>query len=280
MITPRRSIASGTFVQGDDHHYPEESPARRVSVGPFVLDVHPVTNAQFAEFVDATDHVTAAERTGAAVFVPAAGPVDLGQPDLWWRHEPLANWRRPLGTAPLEAEHADHPVVAVTHADAVAYAAWRGARLPTESEWEWAAAAGQPLPATWPLAEDGQLLANVWLGEFPWRSIRNRPPGTMAVGAFPPNHNGLFDMLGNVWELTADPWSRPAVGSPCCAPAATTAADGVVAKGGSFLCAANYCRRYRPAARHRQAVDEPTCHIGFRCADDLGTTAADGGTNG
>jgi formylglycine-generating enzyme required for sulfatase activity len=280
VIAPTRFVGSGTFAQGDDHHYPEEAPARTVHVGAFSIEVHPVTNAQFAAFVADTGYVTTAERDGAAVFVPAAGPVDFARPEMWWRHDSLACWRRPTGGAPLSADHDDHPVVAVTHADATAYAAWCGGRLPTESEWEWAASGGMALPATWPLADDGMLLANVWLGEFPWRSLRRQPPGTMPVGAFPPNANGLFDMLGNVWELTADAWSLPGAGSPCCAPHADPAAAAVVAKGGSFLCAANYCRRYRPAARHRQPVGEAACHIGFRCAYDVGTASADGGPHG
>ena len=281
MISPTRHIRAGTFMQGDEHHYPEESPARQVDVDAFVIDAHPVTNAQFAEFVDATGHVTAAERDGAAVFVPASAPLDLARPELWWRDEPKATWRRPLGTDPLDRDLADHPVVAVTVDDARAFAAWRGGRLPTESEWEWAAGAGGTLPDSWPLAADGRLLANVWLGEFPWRSIRSRTPGTMAVGAFPPNANGLFDMLGNVWELTDDDWSVPAQDTACCGPAESSSATGwVVAKGGSYLCAANYCRRYRPAARHRQAAGQAACHIGFRCAYDLGTAPRNGGSDG
>lgn len=295
MTALRRLIAAGTFVQGDDHQYPEEAPARTVAVAEFAIDLHPVTNEQFAEFVAATGHVTAAERDGAAVFVPAYTPVDLGRPELWWRHDPNANWRTVRGAADgagaLSQEFADHPVVAVSHADAAACAAWRGGRLPTESEWEWAATAGGALSSSWPLADDGMLLANVWIGEFPWRSIRQRPPGTTPVGAFPPGANGLFDMLGNVWELTADAWSRGAHAATCCEPlrAGIMAPDGVVAKGGSYLCAANYCRRYRPAARHRQPVSEATCHIGFRCAydagfgdagfDDTGIDDADGGTS-
>ena len=282
MIAPTQWIPAGTFVQGDDHQYPEESPSRRVQVAAFAIDAHAVTNAEFAEFVDATGYVTTAERDGAAVFVPAAGPVDLARPELWWRHEALANWRRPNGRDLLDDEHADHPVVAVSHADAATCASWRGGRLPTESEWEWAAGGGEPLRSTWPLADDGLLLANVWLGEFPWHSIRALPPGTTPVGAFRPNGNGLFDMLGNVWELTADAWSMPGVATACCAPPTSpSSGDGaVVAKGGSFLCAANYCRRYRPAARHRRAVDEAACHVGFRCAYDLGTTPSDGRADG
>lgn len=274
FTAPRRTIAAGTFVQGDDHQYPEEAPSRLVTVGSFDIDVHPVTNAQFAAFVATTGYVTTADSIGAAVFVQSAGPVDLARPENWWRHDPGATWRRPNAVAVSAEEHADHPVVAVTHADAQAYAGWARGRLPTEAEWEWAAGVGQPLRDSWPLADDGRLLANVWLGEFPWRSIRSTAPGTTPVGSFPPNPNGLFDMLGNVWELTADPWSshrdHHPIPSPCCSPA-TSGVDAVVVKGGSYLCAANYCRRYRPAARHRQPVAEAACHVGFRCAYDEGT---------
>jgi formylglycine-generating enzyme len=262
-------IAAGTLLQGDDHHYPEEAPMRAIDVGAFALDVHPVTNAQFARFVAATGHVAASEQNGLAVFIPCDRPVDLGQPSLWWRHDRDATWRCPRGTSALSDELADHPVVGVTAYDSAAYADWAGGRLPTEAEWEWAASGGVALATTWPLAADGMLLANVWLGEFPWRSIRAASPGTSPVGSFPPNPNGLFDMLGNVWELTSDPWSsRDLVESPCCdSPSPAT----VVAKGGSYLCAANYCKRYRPAARHRQPSGDATCHIGFRCAYDVGT---------
>jgi len=252
MSTPTVLIGGGTFVRGDDHHYPEEAPARHATVDAFRLDVHQVTNAQFADFVADTGHVTMAERHGGTVFVPADAPVDLSQPQLWWRHEPSASWRAPRGDGVAAAF--DHPVVQVTFADAAAYAAWAGGRLPTEIEWEWAAGAGVALPSRWPLADDGMLLTNVWLGDFPWQSIRSRSPGTMPVGSFPPNPFGLFDMLGNVWEWTIDD----------------------VVKGGSFLCAANYCARYRPSARHVQPIDEPACHIGFRCAYSTGTATQDG----
>ena len=288
MITsPTIRIPAGTFVQGYDHAYPEEAPARTVTVAGFEIDSHPVTNAQFAAFVAATGHVTTAERRGSAVFVRMQAPVDLADASSWWRHEPRAWWRRPRGDAELTVEHADHPVVAITQADARAYALWVGGRLPTETEWEWAAGGGEALGPAWPLADDGMLLANVWLGEFPWRSIRRDPPGTMPVGSFAPNGFGLFDVLGNVWELTADPWTddHHDPSSPCCSAPVTSAdathnatadAGGVVAKGGSFLCAANYCRRYRPQARHRQGLADAACHVGFRCAYPLGRVAGDG----
>lgn len=306
-------VPAGSFVQGDDHAYPEEAPSHLASVSAFSIDIHPVTNAQFADFVADTGYVTTAETAGAAVFNAPPGPVDLGQPSLWWRHNAAANWRRPNGVDRLAREHDDHPVVCVTAVDALAYAVWVGAHLPTEAEWEWAAGAGLELPASWPLAADGMLLANVWLGEFPWRPIRSMTPATTPVGAFPPNASGLFDMLGNVWELTADPWTadhrhvdaRSATKAltdqlhPCCGggndraggdncsghrregddgdgEADNITGDGVVAKGGSYLCAANYCRRYRPQARHRQGFIDAACHVGFRCVHRPGSGANHG----
>ena len=223
---------------GSNHHYPEERPERKVTVGPFAIDVHPVTVAQFAEFVAATGFVTDAERhrpAGGDVFVAPTEPVDLADPGRWWRFVPGASWRDRAGD-----EHADHPVTFVTVADAAAYAGWAGARLPTEEEWEFAASR-QQRPPSWPLAPDGRLLANVWIGEFPVEHRRPRPAGTMPVGSFPPSPDGLFDLLGQVWELTASG----------------------TAKGGSFLSAANYCSRYRPAGR--LLPRSPTSHVGFRC---------------
>ena len=223
---------------GDDHAYPEERPAHRVTVADFEMDVHQVTVAQFAAFVAATGHTTTAERDGASmVFVAPDGPTDLTRPDSWWCYAEAVSWR--------DDPTPDHPVVHVSLPDALAYARWADRRLPCEAEWERAANAG-PLPATWPLAGDGRLLANVWIGEFPHEHRRPRRPGPMPVGAFDPNPLGLYDLLGNVCEWTA---------------------DGVI-KGGSFLCAPNYCSRYRPSARQARPGGEPACHIGLRCVSN------------
>lgn len=271
ITSPTVVVPATTFVQGDDHHYLEERPARSVSVTSFRIDVHPVTNAQFTAFVEATGHVTAAESHGGAAFVRPMHRVDLADPSAWWQHCEAACWRRPDGSHELSVDHLDHPVVQVDRLDAAAYADWAGMRLPTESEWE-RAACGVTLPATWPLAADGMLLANVWLGEFPVESIRTLRPGTSPVGAFAPNELGLFDMLGNVWEWTSDAWDTDS--TTCCGPPVGHRADAGVVKGGSYLCAANYCARYRPAARHRQLIGEATCHIGFRGAATMGTVDA------
>jgi sulfatase modifying factor 1 len=243
------ALPGGAFTMGSDHDYPEERPAHRVTVRPFAISATPVSVAEFAAFVLATGHVTTAERDGSsAVFTPPAHPVDLADPLQWWSLVPGASWRHPDGAA---AAREDHPVVQVSYADALAYCAWTGTRLPAESEWEHAAQGAH------------RGAANVWHGPFP-----HAPEGlatTSPVGSHPPNRQGLHDAVGNVWEWTATPWSRDHRPGCCAAPAA----DGVplqVAKGGSFLCSEQYCARYRPAARTAMAVDSPACHLGFRTA--------------
>ncbi len=293
---------------GSENFYSEEQPLRYVSVDAFWIDVYPVTNRQFAAFVAATEYRTLAERTpeaadypgadpallvpASAVFHATPGPVDTRDPSQWWRMVPGASWQHPLGPdsglAGLEA----HPVVHVAFADAVAYAAWAGKRLPTEAEWEFAARGGltgaeyawgdEPSPG-------GRRMANFWRGEFPHQ--RRDDDGftrTSPVGFYPANGHGLSDMIGNAWEWTADWYSLAAYGEavaakPCCAPRNPRGGDEAgsrdphgaaprfgrkVLKGGSHLCADNYCRRYRPAARQAQTVDSSTSHIGFRCARD------------
>jgi formylglycine-generating enzyme required for sulfatase activity len=165
-------------------------------------------------------------------------------------------------------------VTHVAHADALAYAEWAGKSLPTEAQWEYAARGGlDGATYTWgeELAPGGRPMANTWHGEFPWQNLHTDGyEGTSPVGKFPPNGYGLHDMAGNVWEWTADDFRQPqAGGRPCCAPQALLSAEDrfprKVIKGGSHLCAPNYCLRYRPAARQSETVDSTTCHIGFRC---------------
>jgi formylglycine-generating enzyme required for sulfatase activity len=287
---------------GSDDHYPEEAPARPVRVDGFWMQATPVTNRQFAAFVEATGWVTIAETApdptnypaaapqslvaGSLVFTPTAGPVDLGDPTRWWRFVPGACWRAPCGPGSDLAGLAEHPVVHVTSADAEAYARWAGLDLPTEAEWERAArggAEGQDYPWGDELEPGGRSMARTWRGRFPYENLdAGLGPFTTPVGAYPPNAYGLLDIIGNVWEWTRDWWSvarDASAARPCCAPQnprggprsnSYDPADPLriarrVLKGGSHLCAPGYCRRYRPAARHPEAIDTSTSHIGFRC---------------
>jgi sulfatase modifying factor 1 len=296
-------IAGGTFRMGSDGHYPDEAPARQVRVDAFRIDRTPVTNRLFRAFVDATGYVTVAEkppdakdypgalpemlRPGSMVFVPPRRPVDLRDWAQWWTFTFGADWRHPYGPGSSIEGLDDHPVVQVAFADAEAYAAWAGKILPTEAEWEFAARGGlEDAEFAWgdELMPQGRRMANYWDGVFPNESgKRGRQKRTTAVGSYPPNGFGLHDMIGNVWEWTTD-WyvARHAdpVASPCCIPEnprgpredesydprqPAIRIPRKVVKGGSHLCAPNYCRRYRPAARHAQPIDTSMTHVGFRC---------------
>ena len=293
-------VPAGEFLMGAEDFYPEERPVHRVATDPFRIDTAPVTVAEFRRFVKATDYVTVAERPldpadypgadpdllvpGSLVFSPTRGPVDLRDVSNWWRYVPGARWDRPEGPGSDTYTRARHPVVHVAHEDAEAYAAWTGKALPTEAEWERAARGGlegaayewgdEPSPG-------GRAMANFWQGEFPWQNqLVDGYAGTSPVRSFDANGFGLHDMTGNVWEWTADfftPRHPDDAVKACCVPrnprvasAAESSAAGEhiprrVIKGGSHLCAANYCLRYRPAARQGEAVDTSTSHIGFRC---------------
>jgi len=295
-------IRGGGFTMGSDRHYPEERPLRQAAVGDFWMDEHPVTNRQFAAFVAATGYRTFAETppdprdypgmapemavAGSAVFTPPAEPIGVEDPSRWWSFVFGADWRRPRGPGSRIDEILDHPVVQVAYVDAMSYARWAGKTLPTEAEWEYAARGGVE-GATYIWGEDfepdGKAMANYWQGRFPnENTLLDGYELTSPVGAFPANAFGLFDMVGNVWEWTVDWYSDTAAEASrsCCAPArARSVAEHEsydpatlhvriprkVLKGGSHLCAENYCQRYRPAARHPQAIDSPTSHIGFRC---------------
>jgi sulfatase modifying factor 1 len=282
-------IPGGTFAMGAEHFYPEERPVRRVSVDGFWIDRAPVTVAQFRRFVTATRHVTVAERPldpiaypdadpaalvpGSLVFHKTPGPVDLRDVHSWWRYVPGACWHRPEGPGSSGAGRHRHPVTHVAYEDAAAYAAWAGKELPTEAEWERAARGGlEGAIFAWgdELAPDGRMMANSWQGEFPWQNLRTDGyEGTSPVGAFAPNDYGLYDMTGNVWEWTTDFFAPhgEAEEHACCVPGAQPGETipRRVIKGGSHLCAPNYCLRFRPAARQGEAVDTSTTHIGFRC---------------
>lgn len=300
-VTGMRRVPGGEFTMGSERFYPEERPSRRVRVDAFWMDETPVTNAQFAVFVAATGYRTLAEmppdpadypglpaemmQAGSLVFRQPRGPVDLQNFQQWWAFCFGACWRAPLGPGSSIDGLGDHPVVHIAYQDADAYAAWAGKMLPTEAQWERAARDGlDDADFAWgeELAPGGRLLANFWQGEFPWHNeMLDGWERTSPVRSFPANDFGLFDLIGNVWEWTADWYAvgaevRKGAGS-CCVPAnprggaeqgsydPATKIGRKVIKGGSHLCAPNYCQRYRPAARAPQAVDTSTGHIGFRC---------------
>ena len=366
------SIPAGDYLMGSDRFYADEGPVHRVHVEAFELEKHPVTNAQFAEFVADTGYITMAERPldpadfpgadpadlvpGGLVFQPTSGPVDLHDWRNWWTWGAGASWRHPFGAESSIEGRAEHPVVQIAFEDARAYAAWAGRRLPTEEEWEYAARGGAD-GRTYAWGEepqlDGRLMANTWQGRFPYLNTGAEGwVGTSPVGTFPPNDYGLLDMIGNVWEWTTSYYAprhdvaatrtlgltdvsgagesahdehdhashdqghhhdhdhhdaeAAAADASChggdscaCSPSgsmrpqpasahvgdvgdptidaredarrAASAEPGSsiprrALKGGSHLCAPEYCLRYRPAARSPEAEDSSTTHIGFRCA--------------
>jgi formylglycine-generating enzyme len=301
-------ITGGTFRMGSDRHYPEEAPVHRVTVDGFWMDRTPVTNRQFRKFVNATGYVTFAEippdpkdypgalphmlKPGSLVFTPPRPPVDLRDWSQWWSFEFGADWQRPYGPQSSIGGLDDHPVVHVAYKDAAAYAAWAGKELPTEGEWEFAARGGlDGAEFAWgdAFAPGGRQMANTWQGAFPHQNLAlDGYERTSPVTAFPANGYGLHDMIGNVWEWTTDWYSPRHEGEApkaCCIPANPRGGPQEasydprlpniriprkVLKGGSHLCAPNYCRRYRPAARHPEPVDTSTSHVGFRCVSRTG----------
>ncbi|MBO0904782.1 formylglycine-generating enzyme family protein [Jiella sonneratiae] len=279
-------LEGGRFVMGSDRFYPEERPAHPVEVGPFRIDRHAVSNDDFDRFVKATGYVTTAEiplsreempgapaellAAGSLVFRKTDGPVPLRDFRAWWRFVPGASWRAPEGPGSSIDGRRDHPVVHVSLHDAAAYAAWAGKTLPSEAQWEFAARAGSDTTYPWgdDFTPDGRVMANTWHGAFPFRNDRVCGPVlTCPVDAFEPSAFGLFNMIGNVWEWTATKFTASHKSpSPCCAPGAGDGPVSHVLKGGSFLCAPSYCRRYRASARSPQEARSSTNHIGFRCA--------------
>jgi len=251
------AISSGTTLIGDDRGYAEEHGARRQSIAAFRIDRHEMTNDDFARFVAATGYVTDAEHLGESiVFIPPAAPVPNLDPRLWWKLVKGADWRHPHGPDSSIAGRDYFPVVHVSFADASVYARWAGRRLPSEAEFEYAARAGAETDSLDPPAPDA---ANSWQGHFPdSNSADDGHVGLAPVGCYQANRLGLRDMIGNAWEWTASRYSADHH-----APAADGAGQRTV-KGGSFLCARNYCARYRPAARQGQGEHEATSHLSFR----------------
>ncbi len=296
-------IPGGTFRMGSDKHYSEEAPSHRVTIDGFWIDRTPVTNHQFKEFVRSTGHVTFAETVpdpkdypgslpdlifaGSLVFTPPNRPVDLRNWGEWWTLMKGANWRHPYGPKSNINVLDNHPVVHVTFGDALAYAKWAGKDLPTEAEWEFAARGGlDGAEYAWgdEFTPGGKHMANTWQGNFPHENrCDDGFDRTSPVKSFPPNGYDIHDMIGNVWEWTTDWWTgKHEADAPkaCCIPENPRGGGEYAScdpgqpelkiprkaiKGGSHLCAPNYCRRYRPAARHAEPVDTSTSHLGFRC---------------
>jgi len=280
-------MPGGTFEMGTNGAYPEEMPVIEVTVGSFWIDITEVTNAEFAVFVEATGYQTQAEKglkpedfpeiapqfhaPGSMVFTPPDAP---GSPFTWWAFAPGANWRHPSGPESSIEGRDNYPVVHVTHDDAAAYAQWAGRRLPSEAEWEFAVKGGAQKPqagAAAPAPAD----ANVWQGLFPM--INTGLDGHKDIaprGCYAPNGFGLFDMIGNVWELTSStyfPGHGPLAAANEFPQGFDPSQPGIpvhVIKGGSYLCAENYCRRYRPEARQAMDTFLGASHVGFRTVRD------------
>lgn len=264
-------VPGGSFELGSDSGYLEEQPAFEVRVEPFWIDRTEVTNAQFAAFVAETGYVTDAEREGGGAVFSIPTLDELSARDYaWWRFVTGANWRHPEGPGSDLNAREHHPVVLVSQADAAAYARWLGRRLPTEAEWEYAAkAGGDSALESAPFDANGAPLANFWQGAFPLvNSVQDGYASNAPVGCFPPNDFGLYDTIGNAWEWTADVYrgTRQPHGNGNPQAAAPALARGVpaVIKGGSHLCSADFCARYRASARQPQEADLPTSHVGFR----------------
>lgn len=288
-------IGGGSFKMGDDEHYIEEHSAQDVRVDGFCIDQHEITNSQFAQFVKETGYVTIAERPlsaeefpqlseeqrapGSLVFVqppPGQAVRELG----WWHWMPGADWRHPEGPETNIEGKENYPVVQIAYEDAQAYAEWAGKSLPTEAQWEFAAKGGlKNATFSWGNTYSPDK-ANTWQGKFPFKNLeKDGFYGTAPVESFAANGYGLYDMTGNVWEWTVD-WYRighhgkehqvnPTVSDPSKSldPREPGIAKHVI-KGGSYLCAKNYCSRFRPAAREAQAPDTGTSHIGFRLVSE------------
>ena len=277
------ALDAGEFLMGstDRFAYPDdgEGPLRRVRLDAFRVEPRAVSTSEFARFVDATGHVTEAERFGwsfvFAGLLPDDFPPTRGvQAAPWWRQVEGADWRRPEGPGSGVEDRGDHPVVHVSWNDADAYCGWAEARLPTEAEWEYAARGGLEARA-FPWGDErepgGEHRMNVWQGEFPRQNtLEDGFLGTCPTDAFPPNGYGLYNMTGNVWEWCSDWFSRDFhTRDKRTRPQGPRRGERRSTRGGSFLCHASYCRRYRVAARNSLEPDSTTGNTGFRCVRDV-----------
>ena len=264
-------VPGGRYMMGDSV-YPEEGPPREVRIAGFWMDRHEITNRQFAAFVRATHYVTEAERAaqpGAMVFVMPRRVSDLSDISQWWRYVPGANWRHPAGPGSSIEGREDYPVVEVSYADAQAYAHWAQRELPSEEEWEWAAREADPNAAP---GHGQPEEANTWQGVFPVQNSGDDGfVGLAPAGCYKPNRLGLYDMIGNVWEWTRSRFTPDHSAAEAYMPSPDSVPrmqghDEVsyTIKGGSYLCAPNYCMRYRSGARQPQEADLGASHLGFR----------------
>lgn len=275
------ALPGGTFTMGDSfnegYENDGETPVHSVTIQGFRIDVTAVTNRMFSAFVEDTGYRTEAEQYGtSAVFhllVKAEKKAVLGTAAgaPWWLNVRGADWAHPGGPASHWAETPDHPVVHVSHNDALAYCRWAGRRLPTEAEWEYAARGGLSRKRyAWgdELTPDGEHRCNIWQGTFPGANTADDGYiGTAPVKSFPPNAYGLYEVAGNVWEWCND-WFLPKYyrTSPATDPQGPTIGRGRVMRGGSYLCHDSYCNRYRVAARTFNTPDSSSGNCGFRTA--------------
>lgn len=286
-------IPGGKFLMGADE-FPDSRPVHPVEVDGFYMDTHEVTNAQFAEFVQATGYKTVAERPlnpadypgvdpamlvpGSAVFTPTLRKVSLDNPLQWWRYEKGASWKQPEGPGSSIEGRENHPVVHVSYEDAAAYAKWAGKRLPTEAEWEYAARAGRDNSTYYwgeELKPGNKWVANIYQGSFPNNNLKQDGyAGAAPVKSFPANPYGLYDMDGNVWEWCQDLYrpdtymNSPAKNPKGPADSYDPDEPGVVKRvqrGGSFLCSDEYCIRYKAGSRGKGEVTSGSDNLGFRC---------------
>lgn len=274
------AIPGGTVTMGTDtpvFREDGEGPARRVTLRPFRIDAHAVSNRRFAAFIAATGYRTEAERYGWSYvfhsFLPPGTQAPSPEGTPWWRQVQGAHWAAPEGPGSSIADRLDHPATHIAWNDAAAFAAWAGGRLPGEAEWEHAAKGGVDAARfPWGAAEpdDGNALCNIWQGRFPAQNtLSDGFLGTAPVDAFRPNGFGLFNACGNVWEWCADPFRIRSLSAAAKQRNQAAAAERErVMKGGSYLCHLSYCYRYRIAARSGRSPDTSAGHTGFRLAYD------------